>query len=351
MIDPAHDLALLQHAYHVGELEVGRRAAERLLSRELQAEAATLARKNRIWYTPTLAELGPVEFRRIDIKPAHPGWSLFNPTLLSHNGKLLGLVRSSNYKMEGMKYIMPPEDKGVIRTTNILVEYAPDFSVVETHPLADPDYPRTAFAVDGLEDCRLYSRGDQLCVSATVRNFAPLNGNCRIGTAQIDLFNYSLWGLDVPAAPAAQHEKNWMPVIGQDCWLYACNTSGKTVLARRKEADWELTSTGQAPIVAQNFRGGTQLVPFAGGYLCAIHETVIVDSNRTYEHRFVWFNDQLRIQKISAPFYFRNKRRIEFAAGLAVVGDDVVLAFGYQDKEAWLAIVSNSVVIKWLHNV
>jgi hypothetical protein len=350
MADHSHDLALLHHAYYVGELEVGRRAAERLLAQDLPKDVEDRARSNRTFYTPTLAELGPVELRVIDIKPAQPGWSLFNPTLLTHEGKLIGLVRSSNYKMEGMRYITPPEDNGVIRTANIFVEYGPDFRITKSCALADPDYLRTNFAVDGLEDCRLYFKGAALYVSATVRNFAPLNGNCRIGTAKIDLDTYSLLDLEVPPAPAEQHEKNWMPVIGQDCWLYTCGAGGKTVIARRDGKNWRLFSLSPAPRIAATFRGGTQLVPFNGGYLCVIHEVTFVDNNRTYEHRFVWFDDQLRIRKISAPFYFRNKRQIEFAAGLAVVGDHVVLSYGFQDKEAWLAILDEKTVLRRLYD-
>lgn len=351
MADTEHDLALLHHAYYVGELEVGRRAAERLLAQKLPANVEQRVRLNRTFYTPTLAELGPVEFRLIDIKPAHPGWSLFNPTLLLHNGKLLGLVRSSNYKMQGMNYIMPPEDNGHIRTASILVEYGQDLRIVDARLLADPEYTRTSFEVDGLEDCRLYSRGEQLYVSATVRNVAPHDGRCRIGTALIDVAAARFCELTVPPAPATQHEKNWMPIIGQNSWLYACNQDGKTWLVSRADSDWALLSTGPAPIAAQRFRGGTQLVPFMGGYVCAIHEVVISDNHRTYEHRFVWFDDQLRVRKFSAPFYFRNKRAIEFAAGLAVVGDQVVTSFGHQDREAWLAIVPAATVVDRLQSI
>lgn len=346
-----HDLAILRHAFYVGELDAGRRAAERLLSQSLNDTVENQVRINRTFYTPTLAELGPVEFRLIDIKPAYPGWSLFNPTLLVHGGKLLGLVRSSNYEMQGVNYIIPPEDNGVIRTASVLIEYANDCRISDAHVLTDPDYPRTDFAVDGLEDCRLYSRRDRLCVSATVRNFAPFNDNCRIGTAWIDTAAHRYCDLEVPPAPAAQHEKNWMPVIGQQCWLYACNQGGKTWLVSRSGAGWTRLSTGPAPFVAHAFRGGTQLVPFAGGYLCAIHEVTFADTHRTYEHRFIWFDDQLRIKKLSAPFYFRKKRSIEFAAGLAVVGDQIVLSFGCQDKEAWLARLSDACVNARLHPV
>lgn len=339
-----HDIALLHHCYYVGEFDAGRRAAERLLAQTLTPEVEQRVRANRTFYTQTLAELGPVEFRPIDIKPARPDWSLFNPTLLWFDNKLFGLVRSSNYKMEGMRYIIPPEDGKLIRTQNILVTYDANFRITSAVPLADPNYEKTSFPVDGLEDCRLYFSGADLCVSATLRNCAPHDGRCRIGTAKIDLASNTLRDLEVLETPAQQHEKNWMPVIGQNYWLYSCNSANKTLLARRENAAWKLLDVGTTPALTRSFRGGTQLVPFSGGYLCAIHEVTIADNNRTYEHRFVWFDAQLRLRKVGAPFYFRNKRRIEFAAGLAVVDDRVVLSFGCQDAEAWLAIIPTATV-------
>lgn len=342
MYDHSHDAALLQHAYYVGELEAGRRAAERLLSQSLPPDVEHQVRTNRTFYTPTLAELGPVEFRAIDIKPAHPDWSLFNPTLLKHNDRLLGLVRSSNYKMRGMTYIIPPADKSMIRTASILVEYDNDLRVVSAVPLADPQYERTNFLVDGLEDCRLYSRGDQICVSATVRNVAPHDGMCRIGTAVIDPATHVMRDIEVLPLPAEQHEKNWMPIIGQVSWLYSCGAAGKTELVLQKNNRWQIISLGPAPKLTKSFRGGSQLVPFLGGYLAAIHEVVLPDKNkRVYEHRLVWFDDQCRPKKATQPFFLRKKREIEFVAGLAVLADRVVMSFGVNDCEAWLAAVDS----------
>ena len=53
---PDHDLALCIHAYYVGELDAGRRACERLLSRgDLPEETDRMVRTNRLWYTSTLS--------------------------------------------------------------------------------------------------------------------------------------------------------------------------------------------------------------------------------------------------------------------------------------------------------
>lgn len=346
-----HDLSILHHAYYVGELEVGRRAAERLLSRSLPPDSERQARGNRTWYTQTLSELGPVEFRRIEVRPAHPGWSLFNPTLLLHEGRLVGLVRSSNFKLEGTKYIAPPEDKGVIRTASVWVEYSSDFRVLSERLLGDPDYVRNDFPTDGLEDCRLYAAGGRLCVSATVRNFRAMGNKCRIGTAEIDLDSFRFRGLDVPEMPGDGHEKNWMPVIGRDCWLYSCNSSGNTVLVRLEDGKWRLEDSAPAPVLSKEFRGGTQVVPFCGGYLCAIHEVVQGEKGRIYEHRFVWFDEGLEIRKVSPPFCFLEKRCIEFASGMAVVGGRVVLSFGHKDREAWLAVLDFQVVSGLLFSI
>jgi hypothetical protein len=95
MIDSLCHLAA--HAYHCGEIEAGRRACERILSTpDVSPEIAMVTRANRIVYTPLLADLASPTFHRIDIAPAHPGWSLFNPTVIVHGGDLVAIVRSSN---------------------------------------------------------------------------------------------------------------------------------------------------------------------------------------------------------------------------------------------------------------
>lgn len=335
----AHDMALLKHAHHVGELECGRRAAERLLATDLSEEEDRFVRYHRTLYLPTLAELGPVEYRRIDIYPAFPGWSLFNPTILNYGGKLVGIVRSSNYHMDGNNYLMPPSDGNKIRTRQLYVEFNADLQLISSTLLDDPAYSRTDYAVEGLEDCRLYTRGQELWVSGTVRDCAPFDGRCRIGTARLDTETHALLDFELLESPAAQHEKNWMPVVGQECWLYSCNAAGSTKIAIRAENKWTLLSTAPAPTLSRVFRGGSQLVPYANGYLAVIHEVTFLEKTRSYEHRLIWFDEHLRLRKISQPFYFRHKQQVEFAAGLAAVGDQVVFSYGHNDKTAWLAAV------------
>jgi hypothetical protein len=135
-----HDVALCIHAYYADELPAGRRACERLLSQPLEQATEQMVRANRTYYTQTLDELVACRFVRIDVEPAHEGWSLFNPTVINHAGELVGVVRSSNYRITDGQYVIPPEDGGKIRTQNLLVRFGPDLRPVSCRPLV-ADYP------------------------------------------------------------------------------------------------------------------------------------------------------------------------------------------------------------------
>lgn len=334
-----HDLALAVHAYYAGELAAGRRACERLLAAPLDPHAEQLVRRNRTWYTQPLEDLAPCRFEELYLEPARDGWSLFNPSLVATPTGWLVNVRSSNYRIVAGRYEMPPEDAGTIRTVNLLAELDNQFRPGRVRPLV-ADYPRTAFAVDGLEDVRLNLVGDELVASATVRNLEPLDGTCRIATATIDQATATAGPLACPATPDGRHEKNWMPILGRRAWLYAAHNFGHVSLAEPAGDSWKITGHAGSPHIAAGWRGGSQLVPVGGGHwLALVHEVAHdPDGRRIYEHRLVEFDEPAgwAVSGYSPPFYFLENRAIEFAAGLAVKDDRLVAAFGLRDAEAWL---------------
>jgi predicted GH43/DUF377 family glycosyl hydrolase len=341
-----HLHALAIHAYYAGEHDCGRRSSERLLNLPgLPPEIEQQARSNRSWYTQSLSGItgGQLRLERINCEPAHPGWSLFNPTIAADRDGLLMLVRSSNYKIVDGRYVMPPEDGGVIRTENILRRYGTPGQTT----LIPPAYEINGFPVAGLEDCRLRRTQGGWGVSATVRDAAPWDGRCRIGVAALDIDEGRLSGLRVlDWEGLAEHEKNWMP-CGEG-WVYACGHNGHTVTVD-PDADlpgvYEVRQRGPAPPMARGFRGGGQVVPFRDGWLAIVHEVAAVaDGRRAYEHRFVWFDASFTIKRWSPLFFFADKQSIEFAAGLAIVGETVFVSYGVRDAEAWLASMEGGAV-------
>jgi hypothetical protein len=105
---------------------------------------------------------------------------------------------------------------------------------------------------------------------------------------------------------------------------------------------------------ALNFRGGSQVIPFGGGWLALIHEMQwrAAVRRRFYQHRLVWFDDQGVLRGVSRQFYFRAKG-IEFAAGLAWHPDGkwLLISYSVADSEAWIASVEAAEVAGLLEDV
>lgn len=353
-----HLQALAIHAYYAGEFDAGRRACDRLLSIPLPPEVEMQTRSNRLWYQPPLDELVDCRFVRVDVEPAHDGWSLFNPSILAHGDELLVWVRSSNYRIVEGRYEMPPADGGIIRTEGLLARYTADLTLRDCRGVRRPDYPTTAYPVDGLEDCRLRHTANGIGVSATIRNAAPYDGRCRIATATLDVCQASLDGLVVLDSLSTQeHEKNWMPLEGgphAGGWLYAASHRGHVVTVDRDPSlagAYLMHQRGPAPLIAKEFRGGGQAIAFRDGYLAVIHEVAAIGDRRAYEHRFLWFDNALTLRRMSQPFAFREPRAIEFAAGLAAMGDRIVVSFGVRDAEAWLVEIAADQAEELLHDI
>lgn len=323
---------IVTHAYYAGQHAAGRRAGERLARMPMEAGMEAIYRRNRTWYTELLGDvMSGVRLERIECEPAHEGWSLFNPTVVWSDGWLVN-VRSSNYRIVDGQYVMPDADKGVIRTENLLLYARPQRWGVA--------YEKTDYPVDGLEDVRLNVVDNRLVLSATVRNMAGHDGTCRIATATLCPIECRCGPLTCPITADGHHEKNWMPIFGRAEWIYACSVNGRTATVRLDDGAWAVTHHAEAPHVAAQFRGGSQLVPVGDGrWLAIVHEVAEDGGRRIYEHRFVVFNESAdwRIESISQPFAFREPRAIEFCAGLAIHGDDLVATFGVRDAEAWIA--------------
>jgi hypothetical protein len=249
--------------------------------------------------------------------------------------------------------VIPPEDADTIRTENILCRIDRDGNAYDAKVIVPPAYEANGFPVHGLEDCRLRLTPRGVGVSATVRDAAPWQGQCRIGVADLDVGEARLHGLRVLEWEGLQeHEKNWMPIVNRDGWIYAANSGGKTVTVQAKggmPGVYQMAAHGPAPHLAAGFRGGGQVVPFRDGYLAVVHEVAVMeDGRRAYEHRFVWFDASFTLRRWSPLFAFVKTKSIEFAAGLAALDGQIVVAFGVNDAEAWTTSIAEEDVCELL---
>jgi hypothetical protein len=102
----------------------------------------------------------------------------------------------------------------------------------------------------------------------------------------------------------------------------------------------ETVAETPAPVIADNLRGGSQGVGLDdGSWLFAVHETGVQRGVLRYVHRFVQLGADLSLTGISVPFTFTTDP-VEFCAGMARRGAELVLSFGVSDAAAGLAALS-----------
>src|SRR5713101_2291647 len=188
----------------------------------------------------------------------------------------------------------------------------------------------------------ILNRRRRFCRPPTFPNLRELTaeGWCEQVLARIDQnapgdSRLTDWRVLRPEGPRL-HEKNWMPLVDDDRlqFIYLCDPTRILDEQARTIAD------NVPPIAAEEFRGGSQAIPFHGGWLALIHEVLWSAGRRFYLHRFVCLDKSRVVLGVSRTFFF-HKKAIEFAAGLAwhPDGKRLMISFSIGDQETWIATI------------
>lgn len=327
-------------AFYAGERDhdQGRAACEHLLSRaDLPDHIRALTERNQTFYARPLAELAPsVAFTRVP-RLVEPGWSWFNPSIAAEGSTLHVLVRSSNYAIQPGRRYAVFDRAGVVRSRYYHLRLGDDLRLRGMAPVETSDLPDPAadFPVRGYEDCRLIRFGSRWLATATTRDHNPA-GVCQ--QVLLHLEDDRWVGRQILSDPESGHQKNWIPfVVGADL-LVVQRCHPMTVL--RIDPDrgrHELVVRHETTPLARSFRGGSQGVSVHDGWLFVVHEAVDHGpERRTYLHRLILLDRDYRLTHVSPQLYF-SRKGIEYCAGMVRHGDDVLLAIGIDDQEAWIA--------------
>jgi hypothetical protein len=293
------------------------------------------------------------------------GPSLTNPSVYNDNGKILVNLRNINYTLyhaEKNKYenqwgplvYIHPENDMHLRTWNYLCELDENMRIVKYSKIDTTDFPdQELWEFVGLEDCRIVRWNDKLYISGVRRDLDSI-GTGRMELSEIQLTDtqakeISQFRIPTPVDKNSYCEKNWMPVTDLP-YHYVKWTNGTEVVRVNPENksceqvclhNWKDLGCG-------DLRGGSQVIPFGDYRMCVVHETSLYNSEAgrkdgTYRHRFVIWDKDWNIVKISPQFSFM-EAKIEFCCGLTPYKNDFLLTFGYQDNAAYLLRVSQKVV-------
>lgn len=292
------------------------------------------------------------------------GTAVFNPSVYNDNGKLRVNIRHCQYTLfhsekgrfphdYGPLLYLNPEDDITLTTTNYLGELDQNYNLksytkVDTSRFDVP--PLWEFI--GLEDCRLF-RWDNKLYLCGVRRDTKTNGEGRMELSELSENGkeISRWRIPAPGNNDSYCEKNWMPILDMPYhFVKWCNPleivqvdpskgTCKTVLLKPTN-------------LTKDYRGGSQVISLGDYYIALTHitrlwKTESQKKNAKYTHSFLVWDKNWNFIKATEEFSLMNAN-IEFACGMAVNNNDVLISFGYQDNCAFLLQITKDFLLEYI---
>lgn len=298
------------------------------------------------------------------------GPSLTNPSIYNDNGKILVNLRNINYTLyhsEKKKFehhwgplvYIHPENDWRLRTWNVMCEMNDDMTIKSYHHIDTSKFPdKELWEFVGLEDARIVRWDKKLYICGVRRDLDEI-GTGRMELSEIEITEKGVkevrqYRIPTPGDDSSYCEKNWMPILDMP-FHFIKWTNGTEVV----KYDIETGKTTQVCIKEwQNLgcidlRGGSQVLQLGDEYrFCLNHETYLSQSEQgrkdgTYRHRFVVWDKDWNIVKVSKQFSFLSAE-IEFAVGMCEYNNEYLITFGFQDNAAYLLKVSKDFVSNFI---
>lgn len=311
--------------------------------------------------TISFSDLGGETWRiRRFADPKDKRWSAFNPSIgYSPKYGYAVLIRASNYFFD-------PENGSTVATigTRVLnrmfiASLDKDWQIIED-TLVELDFSGVGRYLRGPEDGRLFWRDGHWHILSVMREPHITNDVPRLATYKIIDNKAELLKVhnDGDLQPV---EKNWMPTYKKNPkfdYVYSAISvyiEGTGKKDKRKASD----------LAGNSIRGGSCLWELEdGSYLAIIHECAakkervyiprrfgyVSMTRRTYLHRFAKYSSDGTLIGLSDLFTFGGAD-IEFAAGLVVSKEDVLISYGYKDVASYLGKIKLKAVLEMINDV
>ena len=297
------------------------------------------------------------------------GTGLMNPSLfLDDDGDILCILRHINYTLYHaennqrfpsiwgpLSYLHPEEDRRLV-TTNYLCRLDKDLNIINYCQIDTTKLDVTPiWTFVGEEDARLVKWYGKYYATG-VRRDTTTNGVGRMELSQLEI-DKDAWTakeisrvrIEPPINKDSYCEKNWMPVLDRPFQYVKWTVPTELVKADPVNGNTAQLSVIQGERANADQRGGSQVIRWGSHYIAITHEVVLFKNylgqkDGTYRHRLCVWDDDFKLIGLSPTNWSFLDGQIEFCAGAAVVNDNLVLGFGFQDNAAFALEVPKEVV-------
>ena len=266
-------------------------------------------------------------------------WSYSNPGILGLEGGSIFLAANQhNVRISSMRRYSFRHGDQLLSQIVVSSINPGQRKVRDWKPLLNSGATQRALRSD--PRCARSPGGIQLSYS-----FASLDGpepsQSQIATIVVSSNGKPLSSEEIISSPAGHQEKNWCPIeteaSSRPLYVYSLDPADNAFLnSRFVELSDELIGESTLP----RLRGGTPWVKLPGDYFVTIVHHTYFEPFRHYTHRFLLGklqNRRLVVSLCSSEFCFNNVFDAEFASGLLVRDDAILVSYGYRNKEGWLA--------------
>ncbi len=267
---------------------------------------------------------------------AAPGdWPSCNPSIAKDGDGFCVIVRTINYRLResGLWIGHPP---GGARTINWLMRLDRNLKTVSVSRIADQDLtasePR---AGNGVEDARLFYWRNAWWFIGSGAEFVIDDAHCTICICRLDAQDRIAETHFLASPFDRKKEKNWMPIVDGDRLKLVYRISPLQIIDVEDGGGSKFCSLEDNHIGIDGWAGSSQLVEYQGNWLCVVHKRIQKEKRLYYQHIFVELSRDLRILRVSPPWYF-DEPTVEFCAGVCLADGNAILSYGHLDREARL---------------
>lgn len=297
----------------------------------------------------------------------HSGTGLMNPSVfIDDDGDILVNLRHINYTLchsentqkfpnrwGPLSYLHPEKDQ-TLRTENYICRLDKNLSMTNYCHVEMLDLHTPIWEFIGLEDARLVKWDGQYYLIG-VRRDTTTNGQGRMEYTHLDLDKVNWTAketkrvrIPAPFEDNSYCEKNWVPILDKPYHFIKWSSPVEIVKADPNEPKCEQVSLRQNLNPPVDQRGSSHAIPWGNVYISITHEVDLFKNyldqkDAYYRHRLLVWDQQMNLVGVSKKFSFLDAR-IEFVAGAAKYGEDLLVTFGFQDNAAFILKVPKLVV-------